>query len=246
MEQSIQTASPRKLWNELSYFELGLIILMVGYFFYLNNSTGWVINYNNSTNGSRIVNGVENKPGTVLYGQNDYVPKSAVSNSQTFFGIVLFLIVIFVILSKLVKSLRRATIGEAINDISKQLIEVRQLREARITVIKNGVRIVSDFEEIDLTYNFLTRYKSIGDVREAFRYTINVQIKNKQDETDEYYRAYYHPWSRYWDGMVKSITELTESDQCPNCGKEYHEKIIISDDLKKMRYIKETIPGVRL
>ena len=218
MEQAKQTASPRKLWGELSYFELGVILLMVGYFFYLNNSTEWVINYNNSTNTSRVINGVENKPGTVLYGQNDFVPKSPVTNSQTFFGIALFLIVIFVLLSKLIKSSRRATISEAIDHISKQLIEVRQLKEAKITVIKSGVRIISDFEEIDLTYNFITRYKSIGDTREAFRYTINVVIKNKQDETEEYYRAYYHPWSRYWDGLVKAVTELTESDQCPRCG----------------------------
>ena len=230
-----------KLKERFTYFEIGIVVAMIGYFIYLSSSTSLVLNYNNATNESRVINGVENKPGTILYGPNDYVPKSNVTNTQTFFGIAMFLIVVFVLTSKLVKAATRARIDEALKQIADELIKAKQLKDARITVIRDGIKIITDFTDIDLTYNFLTRYKAKGETREAFRYTICVVEHDKTNNTEQYYRAYYHPWTRYWDGLVKTDKGLFEIDQFPKCGDEYDEKIIIGEDVKKYSMIKKEL-----
>jgi len=229
-----QEIKPKTIWKELSYLEIGVIALAIGYFFYLNNLTSLVLNMN-IENDTRIINGVSNPPNTVLYRANDFVPKSSVSNTHTFFGISIILILVILLLSKRFKILRRATIHEAINDISSQLIAVRQLKGASLHPIKNGLRIISDLEEIDLTYEFLTRYKTVGDKKWAFRYTIKVIITNKEEGVAEYYKAFYHPWSRYWDGLVETKKSLSDEDRCPKCGSDYDEKMIIAEDLLKYR-----------
>ena len=233
---------PKKLWKELSFFEIGLIIAMVWYFFYIANSTSLIVNINDG-NSTRVINGVPNPPGTLAFGANDLVPKSNVSNSQVFFGIILFLVTIYVILSKVIKSSRRATIEEALEDISKQLISVRHMKQAKIYSIKNGLKITSEHEEIELTHSFITRYEEKGGEKLAFRYTINCKVHDKIEDSDEHYRAHYHPWSRYWDGFIRSESELEQQDQCPRCGKEYDVLVVLSDDLKKIKAAKEYIPG---
>lgn len=243
VEQAPQkTPQPKKLWASLTYVEIALIIAVAGYFVYLDYSTRLVLNTNN-TNQTITINGIEQKVGQTLYLPNDYVPASNVSNTQAFFGVASFIITIYILLSKLSKISRRATIQEAIEDIATQLIQVRHMKEARKSVAKNGMKITSDDEDIELTYNFLTVYKSKGDEREAHRYVIAVEIYDKASEASQYYKAYYHPWSRYWDALVKVDEELTESDRCQKCGTEFDEKVIISDDVKKLKIIKEIIPG---
>ena len=238
MEQAPQQNQPKKIWMNLTYIEIGLILAVAGYFIYLGYSTRLVLNTNN-TNQTIVVNGIEQKVNKTLYLPNDYVPASNISNAQSFFGIALFAIAVFVLLSKISKINKRATIQEAITDIANQLIQVRQLKEARKSVVKNGLKISSDDEDIYLTYNFLTVYKSKGEEREAHRYVIHADIYNKTDEAHQYSKAYYHPQSRYWDAFIKVDEELTESDRCQKCGTEYDEKIIISEDIRKYKSLRD-------
>src|SRR3990167_1798357 len=103
--QSPKKLQPKSIWKELSYLEWAAILIVIGYFFYLNQSTALVLNYNNETK-------------QVLYKPNDLVPKSNVSNSQTFFGIILYIICVGILLSKRIRSPRRATMKEALDDLS--------------------------------------------------------------------------------------------------------------------------------
>lgn len=235
-----QELKPKNIWNELSFIEIGVIILAIGYFFYLNNSTALILNIN-LENQTRVINGVPNPPNTILYAPNDYVPKSNISNTQTFFGIVIIILLVVILLSKRISIPRRATIQEAIHDIANQLIKTRQIKDAKLSTTRNGLKIISDIEEIELTYNFLTRYKSEGNRRWAFRYTIGVIITNREDNIPEYYKAFYHPWSRYWDGLVESITPLNDEDRCPKCGSDFDEKIVMAEDLIKYRHAKSYV-----
>lgn len=229
-----QEVKPKSIWKEMSYTEIALIVLAVGYLFYLNNSTALVLNLN-SGNETRIINGIQNPPNTVLYRENDYVPKSNVSNTQAFFGAVIILALVTALLSKIINIPKRATIQEAIEDTAKQIIKIRNIEGASISPTKNGLKIISDIEEIEMFCEFLTRYKSDNDGRWAFRYTIKVVITNKEDNVQEYYKAFYHPWSRFWDGLLATSKGLSDEDRCPKCGSEYDERIVSSKDLLAFR-----------
>ena len=231
-------ATPQSILKELKLFEWIIVIIIVGYFIYLNSTTSLVININDG-NETRVINGIPNPPHTVLYEPNDYVPKSNVSNTQTFVGILLVAILIVVLLAKRIRTLKRATIQEAIDDIAEQLIKLRNMKNARTTQTKDGLKIISDIEEIELTYNFLTRYKTIEDRSWAFRYSIHVNIFDKTNNTHQYKLAYYHPWSRYFDGMVSVKKELSRDDKCSKCGSESDEKMVIGSDLMKFKQAKE-------
>lgn len=231
------TLNPKKIWKELSALEIALIIINIGYLIYLNYSTDLIPNLN-SGNETRIINGVQNPPNTILYSTNSFVPKSNVSNTQTFFGIVLLSILIFSFLSKKI-GFGRATIEEAIEDIANQLISTKKIKDVQIATTKQGLKIETDFETIEIFTNFLTRYRHIMEVSEAFKYVINVEITDKHDGTREYYKAHYHPMTRYWDGLIKSERELSESDQCPKCGKEYDVRVIPSQELIDKRIAKK-------
>lgn len=233
-------ASAKSLWKEVKPFEWIIIIIVLGYFVYLNNATGLVINVNDG-NETRIINGIPNPPNTILYEPNDYVPKSNVSNTQTGIGIFLTIILILVLLAKRISIPKRATIEEAIEDIADHLIKLKNLKNTKITQTREGLKIISDFEEINLSYSFLTRYKTIGDRSWAFRYTIHGVIYNKRSNIQDYYKFFYHPWSRYYDGMLKVAKELADEDRCPKCGSEYDEKPIIGADLMKFKVAKQWV-----
>ncbi len=235
MEEVQQVAAqPKKFLKSLTMFEIALIVLACGYIIYLNQQTSRIPNLNNG-NSTIVVNTIPIKPGELLYGPNDLVPKTNVSNTQTFFGILIILLLVYTLLLKVTNVNSRASIHEAVEDITKQIIQVRQLKDARIAVIKNGKKITSDLEDIEITYNFLTRYRIINNLRQAFNYTIHINILDKSTGLEDYYKAYYHPWDRFWDGLVKSSKQLSDVDQCPNCGKEFDVKIITSDDLSRAR-----------
>lgn len=234
--------TPKRFWEELSPTEWVAIAAVIFYLFYLNYSTGYVTNLN-SGNESIIINGVEVQPGQVLYGPQDFVPQSNVSNTQTFFGIILVFILVAVLVSRRMSMKRRATIQEAVDEIAAQLIQARNLKDAKITLTRNGMVITTDIEVIELTHEFLTRYKSKGNEREAFRYTIHAIITDRRDGIPQYYKTYFHPWTWYWDGYVRVVKALSEEDRCPNCGTEYDEKIVMADDLLKLREAKKAIGG---
>ena len=242
-----QEIRPKNIWKELAFIEIGIIILAVGYYFYLNNSTALILNFNNE-NTTRVVNGVPNPPNTVLYNSNDYVPKSNVSNTQTFFGITITLALVVILLTKRMQIPRRATIQEAIHDIASQLIKIRQLKDVKISATRQGLLITSDLEVIELKYNFLTRYKTEGSRRWAFRYTIGVIITDKEDDVPVYYKAFYHPWSRYWDGLVETTKWLNDEDRCPRCGSDYDEMIVMAEDLMKWKHARGYVgeKGIKL
>lgn len=234
----------KKLWKEISWGERFMVGLMIAFMIYLNYSTELVPN-TTGANETRTINGVTFPPKSIIYQPQDYVPKSHVSNTQTFLGVLLFLLVVIMLLSKRANILRRATIKEAIEDLGNQLIEIRNIKDAQISLVKDGLKITSDLEEIDLTYLFLTRYKSKGGEREAFRYVIKVVIRNKSDETEDLYKAYYQPMTRYWDGLVPTTHELSEADRCPKCGNDFDELIIISEDLMKLKRAKDAVGGTK-
>ena len=63
--QSIPKEKIKRVWKELSYFEIAMIIILIGYFIYLNNSTVLILNTNNG-NDTRVINGVSYPPNTFL------------------------------------------------------------------------------------------------------------------------------------------------------------------------------------
>ena len=233
-DEPSQKIAIKKIWKELSYFEIFIIAISIGYMVYLNSSTSMVLNINNGDE-TRIINGVQNPPHTILYKPEDYVPKAGVSNTQMVFGIIINIFLISTLLAKRVTSGKRATILEALEDISNNLIKARNLKDARITSTKNALQISTDLEDINLTYNFLTRYRSIGTVADAFKYVIGVEIIDKADNTSEYFKAHYNPKLRYWDGFLKMAKELSEQDQCPKCGNDYDERLIMGQDIRDFR-----------
>ena len=233
--------TPKSFWNQFSVMEWIAMASMVAYLVYLNVSTHYVPNI--AINETRVINGVTYLAGQALYLPSYFVPSSNVSNTQTFFGVVLYAGTLIILLQRRLNENRRATIEEAINDIARQIIKVRNLRDARIVPQKDGLRITSEFEIIDLDTKFLTRYKSRGDTREAFQYVIQAKIYNRDDEVWVNQKVFYHPWSRYWDGMVKSDRPLNESDKCQWCGKAYDEKIIGASDIQALRFGKGFIGG---
>ena len=231
----------KSFWNEFSIMEWIAMAGMIAYLIYLNTSTSYVPNVD--INATRVINGVTYLPEQALYLPSDFVPKSNVSNTQTFVGVMVYIGTLLILLQRRFNDNKRATIDEALNDIARQLIKVRNLRDARIVPQKDGLRITSEFEIIDLDCRFLTRYKSKGDTREAFQYVIQTKIYDKEHEVWINHKCFYHPWSRYWDGMVQSDRTLDESDKCQWCGKSFDEKIIAASDLQNIRFGKGMIGG---
>lgn len=234
-QQSQVKKTPIAFWKELSLIEIGIILLFIGYMFHLNQTTALILNYNNG-NSTRLINGISNAPNEVIYPPNAYVPKSNVSNTQTFVGIGLFLIIVIMLLAKRVATLKRATPKEAMDDLSKQIKQLKNIPLADGTTIP-----ITNQLDIKITPQFLTRYRTIGTERKEFRYPFLVIVKDKIDEVIYYFKAYYHPWTRYWDGFVETSRPLSERDQCPNCGKEYDERWIMGDDIQKFREIRRGI-----
>jgi len=222
---STKRPSPSSFWKELSIVEWVAIAVVIGYFFYLNQSTAYVVNFNNETQ-------------QVLYASNDLVPKSNVSNSQTFFGILLFIVCILILLSKRLAHLKRATPKEALDDLSKQLKELKNvaLADGTSITIQDNIKILP-------TPQFITRYKELGEESKAFRYTFLVYLRDNYNEVTYYFRAWYHPWDRYWDGFYQTKTPIADRDRCPNCGSEYDIKVITTSDVQKAVALRKGLTG---
>lgn len=226
-----QTKTPLKFWKELSWFEIGAIVLIIGFMIYLKNVTALVVNFNDS-NETRVINNIQNPPNTILYAPNSLVPKSNISNTQLFFEILLFSIVVLMLLSKRVSLLKRATPKEAIDDLEKQMGQLKEI------TLADGTRIPVNDLDIKFTRQFTIKYKTIGGERKESRYAFLVFIKDKKKQVEYYFRAHYHPWTRYWDGFFETPTPIQETDKCPNCGTEADEKIIMAEDLARLRELR--------
>lgn len=226
-----QTKTPIKFWKEMSWFEIGAIAFFIIFLVYLKNTTALIANFNDS-NETRVINNAQNPPNTILYAPNSLVPKSSISNTQLFFEVSLFAVVVLMLLSKRVSLLRRATPKEAISDLERQIGELKEITLADGTLIQ-----INDID-IKFTRQFTTKYKTLGGERKESRYSFLMFVKNKKTHTEHYFRAHYHPWTRYWDGLFETINPIQETDKCPNCGTEADEKIIMAEDLARLRELR--------
>lgn len=230
--------TPKSFWKNLAWVEIFAISSMFIYLIYLQNTTDLVLNFNDG-NETRVINGIANPPKTVLYPPNSFVPKSGVSNSQMIFGMILYSVVIAVLLANRMKQPTRATPKEAMDDLSKQLKQLRDLPLADGTTIP-----ITDNLRIEIHPVFLTRYYETSENdRKEFRYTFQVIVKDRQEEVEYYYRAWYHPWTRYWDGLFPAKTLLSGKDACPNCGDEYNFKKISSKLIGELRELRRGFSG---
>lgn len=212
------TPAPKKsFWNytkEISWAERIAVLVFIGILIYVNSSTSLVPNYNSQTQ-------------QVIYTKESLVPKSNITNSQTFFEIVVFLVCLAVLLHGRVTTAKRATMKEAMDHISMQIKQLKNIH------LQDGTTIVlSDDVEVILTPQFLTRYAESSDERKEFRYTFLVIVKDRGNKGEYYFKAWYEPWKRYWDGFYQSITPIQDKDRCPDCGNEYDVKYIKMKDLQ--------------
>src|SRR3990167_10371994 len=125
-QEQIVTPKPRKIFKEFTYFEIGAIVVFLGFMIYLAYSTKPILNFNN-TNETIVVNNIPIPSGQTLYPSNSFVPKSSISNSQLFFEIFLFVALVIILLGKRATISRRATPKEAMDDISKQLKQLTNI-----------------------------------------------------------------------------------------------------------------------
>jgi len=228
-----QTKTPLKFWKALSWFEIGAVVSVIIFLFYLKTYTALVPNI--SLNETRVINGISYPPNTLIYHPNSLVPKSNITNTQAFLGVLLFLIVVLMLLSKRISIRKRATMKEAMDDISKQ---IKQLKN--ITLADGSTIPITDDIDINLTPQFLSKYKTVGEVREAVKYAFLVYVTDKKNQVDYYFRAWYHPMERYWDGFFETKTPLSDVDKCSHCeGDLSDEKIIISEELSRLRELKK-------
>lgn len=237
-EEQRNPKTPKSFWKELTWVEMFAITAPIIFLIYLNQSTGLILNFNNQ-NETRIINGIQNLPNTILYPSNAFVPKAPVSNSQTAIGIILYIICIGILLKRRLKEKRRATPEEAMNDLSKQLKRLTNIPLADGTTVP-----ITDNIKIYINPIFFTRYKSVGDERKAFRYVFQIKVEDRINETEYYYKAWYHPWDWFWDGFYQSNTPLGDKDRCQYCGgTEYDEKVILSERLNEFRKLKKGLAG---
>jgi len=120
-----EAKTPLKFWKELSWIEIGAVIAMIAFLIYLKNFTSLVPN--TSVNETRIINGVTYPPETLIYPPNAIVPKSSITNTQLFFGILIFAVVVLMLISKRLSVRRRATPKEAMDDISRQIKQLKKV-----------------------------------------------------------------------------------------------------------------------
>ena len=232
-EQQRKPRTPKSFWKELTWLEIGAIIAPVIFILYLHNSTALVLNFNDK-NETRVINGIQNLPNTVLYPPNSYVPKAPVSNSQTYLGIIIYLVCIGILLQRRLKEKRRATPEEAMNDLAKQLKKLTNIPLADGSTIP-----ITDSTRIYIHPHFITRYKSTGDERKAFRYVFQVIVEDRTNDVELYYRAWYHPWDWFWDGFYPADTMLGDKDYCSKCGNEFDEKVILAERLREFRELRK-------
>ena len=220
MNNQMAEKKRKSLWDyvkELGSFERIMVVAVIGFIFYTNQSSVLVPNYNNETN-------------SYLYTKETlYVPKSNITNSQTFFEVLLFITCIFFLLQKRVGILKRATPKEAMDDISLQLKEVKN-----IPLADGNTIALNDSTEINISPIFITRYMETGDERKEFRYVFQCILTDHNLDTKHFFRAWYEPWNRHWDGFYESDTPLRQKDRCPDCGNEWDVKYLKSDDLRKI------------
>ena len=216
-------------WNtlkETTWLQRFAILAVIGFMIYLNQSTKMVPNFNNSTN-------------THLYTeQTPFVPKSGVSNSQMAFGIILFILCLFILLATKISELRRATPKEAMDDLS------RQIKELKNVPLLDGTTIpLTDSTKIEILPIFFTRYLSVGTERKEFRYVFSSIIKDHSTELEHYHNFWYEPWKRLWDGFYPTTGPLSGKDRCPNCGNESDLKYITEETLKSWFRIRKEVSG---
>jgi len=236
----VEAKTPLKFWKELSWFEIGAIVSVIVFFFYLKNFTALVPNI--SLNETRIINGISYPPNTLIYPPNALVPKSNVTNTQTFFGMLLFLIVVLMLITKRLSIRKRATMKEAMDDISKQIKQLKNITLADGTTIP-----ITDDIDIKMTPQFLSKYKTVGEVREVVKYAFLVYVIDRKNQVEHYFRAWYHPMNWYWDGFFETQTPLRDIDKCSHCGGELSdEKIITSEELSRLREVKKALGIGRL
>lgn len=235
MADEVKQEKPESIWRRLSSMEWIAIGLLVGFIFYLHNATGIVVNFND-TNQTRVINGVQNLPNTVIYSPNSFVPKSSVNNTHVFIGVLIVIIAVALLLAKKLIKIKRATMPEAMRDIDKN---IRQLKT--ITLSDGRTLPITPRTDIKITPQFMTRYRFIGQNMEKpeFRYTFLVRVIDELEEISYMFKAWYHPWTRYWDGFYETAMPLSDKDRCIYCGgTEYDVKYILSDELMKFRELR--------
>ena len=226
-EESPKTSSTWSHLKKTTWMQRFAIFAVIAFIIYLNQSTKLVPNFNNSTN-------------TYTYTQQTpFVPKSNVSNSQTAFGIIIFVLCLFLLFQAKISELLRATPKEAMDDLAIQLKELKNIPLADGTTIP-----LTDTTEIIISPHFFTRYLSVGTERKEFRYVFCVIVKNHSQNLDYYYKAWYEPWKRLWDGFYPTTGPLSDKDRCPNCGNESDLKYITEDTLKSWFRVKKEISGM--
>lgn len=235
-----------KVFKQLRYEQIIAIAFFIGVLIYLRNSTSLVPNLvtcENATNTTcepRVINGVTFPPNTILYPPNSYVPKAPISNTELVIAIILFLAVCYILLAREIGLMRRATMTEAMNDLDAQLhgLKTLKLKDGRTIPITSNIKIT-------LTPQFVTRYRFISgkEDKPEFRYTFLVTVHDQIEEDTLYFRAWYHPWTRYWDGFFETATALSDRDRCQYCGKygEYDLKYLGTEDILKLKALRKEL-----
>ena len=219
------------LWNKTTTFQKFLLLFIIGFPFYIASTTKLVPNYQCI---NQTINGTLNTNCGVLYSDEDYVPKSFMSNGHAIIEGISILILFFSFLAY--KQIGRIPIPEAIRIMKDELKKIKELP----TVEGESISIRN--QEFTLPSGVITRYRENEGKWMEFRYTIGMTVKDPNNPA-RYYKGMVHPYTGYFDGFVPTEKEMRDWDMCSRCGKEYDVATYTDKDLKKLYEIRRGISG---
>ena len=198
-----------------TYFQFGMIVALIVFMIFLQKSTTPIPNYQN---------------GTILYGQDSLVPPTYISGTQLFVEILLLVGIILSFIRKEGEKAKRIDITEAKKLMSDYLQSIEEITTKSGMIVKLG--------NWNIDEHFLVRYILEKGERKANEYVLQINIQS-EGTPKLYVKGYVHAYEKFIDGFVEIDAPLEDKDKCPECGKEYDEKIILPDEIKALKMLKE-------
>jgi len=212
---------PKKNWKRyfggFSTMQVIFIGLLFFYLIYSSRMTIPVPNYNNETN-------------TVLYAVDSMVPPTYITSNHVLLGVALLAGLVLSFKKKEADIPSRADIKEAKKLMEDYLKSVSSIRTKTGKIIEIG--------DFDIDPNFITKYTIIKGERKATEYVMQINLET-DDDFKTYVKGYVEPYTRYIDGFMEIDSPLESSDVCPECGEEFDSKIILPDEIRALKLLRE-------
>ena len=198
--------------------QIALVIILIGYFYFLSYSTQPVPNLQNNT---------------IMYSAEEttLAPPTYVTGSQVGIGALL---VIMLVASFMIRDIKGGRVTE--RRFKEFLAE--EIKKKQTIALPNGKYELPE-GEFNIDKNILTLWEYKNEQRIPIQYVAQVTI-TERDGDENYYLFAGDPVTMMLDNIIQVDEPLQYADKCPDCGGRFpNREVVLERDLEKYIKIKK-------